>query len=252
MTGTEEEWTIPSAKPALGGDEVHVWRVSLQRPAAEMDRLAQNLSADEKARAARFVFDIHRQRYIAARGVLRRLLGNYLSLAPEELVITYSDYAKPFLAPGRGYGDLFFNVTHSGELALLAFARGRRLGVDVEYRREVADVEKMAQHYFSPPEVAALQAVPPGERSPAFLQGWTRKEAYIKAIGEGLSRPLDSFDVTLGPGKAAALLTVRDDPAEAARWRLIALNPDPDYIAALVVEGQEWQLSCYEYAEQPL
>ena len=243
----EDGWRSPERPPTLQENNVHVWRVSLQPSPGEIARRARLLSADERERAARFVFQRHRRRYIAARGALRLLLSHYLALPPASLFFSYSYYAKPYLADGCGDGRLQFNVSHSHELALLAFTYDRRLGVDVERRREVSDAEALARHYFSTKEIEALAATPAEQRSLAFLQGWTRKEAYIKAIGEGLSRPLDSFDVALGPGRPAALLAVRSDPTEAARWRLVALAPHPQYVAALAVEGQEWQLSRWTF-----
>jgi 4'-phosphopantetheinyl transferase len=203
------------------------------------------LSADEHERAERFRFRKDREHFIAARGLLRILLGRYLDLPPRQLSFSYSPYGKPQLAGVSGGAALRFNVSHSHGIALYAVALGREIGVDVEYiRREVVG-ESIAEHFFSAREVASLRALPAEMQPQAFFNCWTRKEAFIKAIGEGLSFPLDEFDVSLVPDEPAALLNTRNGPLEAARWSLQALPVDEGYVAALAVEGHEWRLECW-------
>jgi 4'-phosphopantetheinyl transferase len=233
----------------ISHDEVHVWRATLEHPAGYIQRLAQTLSEDERQRAGRFRFERDRWRYIVGRGLLRAILGRYLDLAPEQLRFRYGPRGKPALAEmlGESEGELCFNVAHSHELALYAVARGRGVGVDIEYVRPIDELEQMAERFFSLSEVAVLQALPSDQKQEAFFNCWTRKEAYIKAVGDGLSRPLDQFGVSLAPGEPAKLLSVAGDPDEAGRWSIQALAPASGYVAALAVAGHGWWLQCWQW-----
>ena len=222
----------------LPGTEIHVWRVSLADAATVALRLSPLLSEDEKERAARFRFARHRDAYIASRGTLRQVLAPYLGLAPEAVRFAYGPHGKPSLAGEAAACDLEFNLSHSGEVALVAVARGRRVGVDVERIRAEVASDAIARRYFSPREVETLLALPEPARLEAFFACWCRKEAYLKARGDGLTHPLDALDVTLAPHENAALLATRDDPHEAARWRLHALEAGVGYAAALAIEQQ--------------
>lgn len=239
-------WEFPSAPPALAPDEVHVWRVSLDGLVPRVPRLYALLSADERARARRFVFDEYRHRYIAGRGVLRLLLGGYLARPPEQLVFDYGAQGKPSLLNASGALPLRFNVSHSHAMALLAFSRGRTVGVDIEQVDAGRATVDIAQRFFAPEEVAVFEALPEDQWAEAFFNAWTRKEAYMKADGRGLTLGLDNFCVTLAPGEPAALLSTRWDPADAGRWSLQALQPAHDYTGALVVEGEGWRLRCLD------
>jgi 4'-phosphopantetheinyl transferase len=169
------------------------------------------------------------------------ILGAYLGANPQELAFRYSVKEKPSL-DGLHAGQIEFNVSHSGNLALLAFARQRVLGVDVELIREQADREAIARRFFSEYEQQQLAALAPEERCAGFYRCWTRKEAYIKATGDGLSLPLHQFDVSLKPGDESALLAMRPDASEAAKWSLREVEADTGYAAALCVRGQGWIL----------
>jgi 4'-phosphopantetheinyl transferase len=226
---------------------VHVWRASLNHPQNRLQQLRGTLSADEAERAARFHFERDRQHFIAARGLLREILSRYLKLSPDDLRFKYTSYGKPYLTDECGGAWLRFNVSHSGELALYALSRERELGVDIEQLRTDIEHQQIASQFFSEQEIAALHALPTDLQHEAFFLCWTRKEAYIKGIGEGLSLPLHSFDVSLTPGAPAALLAVRGDAQEAARWTLQALEPGSGYRAALVAEGRDWQLKCWQW-----
>lgn len=239
-------WRDPPASLALGADEVHVWRASLNHMQDRLQPLRGTLAPEESERAARFHFARDRRHYIAARGLLREILSRYLKFSPDRLRFKYTSYGKPYLTDECGGEWLRFNVSHSGELALYAFSREREVGVDIEQIRADIEHQQIASQFFSEQEVAALLALPPHLQQEAFFLCWTRKEAYIKGIGEGLSLPLDSFDVSLTPGAPAALLAVRGDAQEAARWTLQALEPGPGYRAALVAEGRDWQLKCWQ------
>ena len=241
----DERWRQPPADVAAPDGEVHVWRAHLERQEAEMAALAKTLSPAEEERAARFYFERDRGRFVAGRATLRALLGRYLGTAAEEVRFEYGPQGKPALARGCGDGSLTFNLSHSGELALYAFARRRAVGVDVERVRRLRDTAAIARRFFSPREVAVVQAAPAERQVTVFLEIWTRKEAYIKALGEGLSRPLAEFSVALG-SERAPLDHVEGDEEEAGRWRLQPLFPGPGYVAAVAVEGDGWQLCCWE------
>jgi 4'-phosphopantetheinyl transferase len=224
----------------LPEDEVHLWQVDLAIVAKGEPRWEKILSADERARAARFHFSQDRQYFTATRALLRMLLGSYVDSDPMELVFSYSDKEKPSLNPSASRVE--FNVSHSGGIALLAFTRERSLGVDVEQLRENFDHEAIARRFFSEQERRQLAELTPSERFHGFFRCWTRKEAYIKAQGTGLSLPLDQFDVSLRPGEVNALLATRPDSAEAAQWSLREVPVSDGYLAALCVRGQGWHL----------
>ena len=220
---TSLRWKPARAAPPLAASEVHVWVAVLD--ALPVGAYIGLLSPDEAARADRFHFARDRQRFVGARGLLRELLGCYVDVDPSALLFAYGPRGKPYLAADSRPDRVRFNVSHSGGLALLAFVRERQLGVDLELERPVPEAESIAERYFSPREGAALGRLPPAERPRAFFRCWTRKEAFIKATGDGLSRPLDAFDVTLAPREPARLLRVEGEPEEAARWWMEGLEP---------------------------
>lgn len=232
---------LRSEAMACPTNEVHVWRASLvSRPDRHL--LWQVLSEEERSRAGRFVFDRDREHFVVARGLLRRLLGRYLDRDPASIEFRYSAFGKPELSGALAAEGFRFNLSHSGGLALYALAREREIGVDIEQFRDNLDEMEIAERFFSRAEVAALRALPPSAENKGFFTCWTRKEAYIKAKGEGLSTPLDRFDVSLAPGQPARLLMTREAPEERERWSLREIDPGPGYTAAIAVEGHDWKL----------
>ena len=227
---------------ALPEDEVHLWRVQLECVAKVEERWMQMLSTDERARAARFHFPRDRQYFTATRALLRTILASYAGCNAKDLVFRYSDKEKPSVQPGHAAERIEFNVSHSGDVALLAFAKARSLGVDVERVRQDSDHEAIARRFFSEDEQRQLAALAPPERPAGFFRCWTRKEAYIKAQGAGLSLPLRQFDVSLKPGEANALLATRPDPTEAEHWSLQEVPAGEGYVGALCVRGNGWSL----------
>jgi 4'-phosphopantetheinyl transferase len=225
---------------------MHVWRTALDVPESQVRSLWDTLTADERQRAERYIFEKDRTHFVVARGLLRVLLGRYLRQEPQSLRFTYGPHGKPVLATDTGGGALGFNVSHSHGLALYAVTRGREVGVDVERIRPEVAQEKIAERFFSPREVTVLRALPTPLQATAFFACWTRKEAYIKAKGEGLALPLDQFDVSLAPGEPAALLRTAWDPQEAACWALQDLAPAPGYRAAVAGAGHDWRLTCWD------
>lgn len=205
------------------------------------------LSDDEQAKAARFYFERDRQRYAAAHSILHMLLGRYMDCDPLAIRFRTNSYGKPALDIPQQEHTLTFNLSHSHKLALYAFTCNREIGVDVESMRSNIEYEQLARYSFSPNEQQALHDLPDSAKQQGFFNGWTRKEAYIKARGLGLHLPLHLFDVSLKPGEPTALLASREDVREAARWTMRALAPGPDYAGALCVEGDGWELACYEF-----
>jgi 4'-phosphopantetheinyl transferase len=214
------------------GDEIHVWHASLDREEKVLGRLESRLSQEEKARADRFHFVNDRNRFVAARGLLRELLGKYLHQAPAGLEFSYGEHGKPSLSGGNASSGLCFNLSHSAGLVVYAIAKERSLGIDVEHIRPESAGEDIAKRYFSAREVSDLQTLPPEARVDGFFHCWTRKEAYLKATGMGLQIPLDSFAVSLVPEKPAQFLGGVEP-----RWHLAAYHPAEGYVAAVVYDG---------------
>lgn len=200
--------------------------------------MSELLSGDERVKADRFHFQKHRTSYIIGRAILRRILTCYTGVAPEQVNFTYGARGKPAVSDS----SISFNVSHSGDLALYALAREPLLGVDVERIRPISDVDAIARRFFSPSEYADLLSLDPTDRDAGFFRCWTRKEAYIKAIGDGLHAPLDRFRVTLLPDQPPALLAIEDDAERASRWTVFDLRPSHDFAAALAIFGRGWEL----------
>jgi 4'-phosphopantetheinyl transferase len=240
-------WRSPGKDLVLNDNEVHVWRAALDHNPSHRDSVVDTLSEDEQARAARFYFQIDRQRFVVARAALRDILGGYLKRAAKSVSFCYGPHGKPTLAQDSGKNTIHFNLSHSNGVAVYAITRGREIGIDLEFIREDLEVEQLAERFFSQREIATLRGLPVSLRKYAFFLCWTRKEAYIKARGEGLSLPLNEFDVSLIPGEPAALLRTHADPDEALRWFLQELSIGPSYVSALAVEGHSGPPSCWQW-----
>ena len=231
----------------LASNEVHVWLAALDPPAAELATLAATLDAAESDRAARYRFEHDRLRFIAARGILRAVLSAYLATTPADITFAYGPHGKPRVATNADPSSLQFNVSHSETYALIALARDLELGVDIEYMRHLDDMDAIARTAFSPRERTVLAALDSAAQHEVFYACWTRKEAYIKAIGRGLSFPLDSFDVSLPPDEPARLLAVRGNPAEVVRWHCHPLPPIPGYATALAIQPASKRVRCWRW-----
>ena len=225
----------PRPHPPLGAHDVHVWRVPLDDD-ARAESYWSLLSEEERRRAARFVRDVHRRRFVAAHGALRSILAAYVDAEPAALDFVSGEHGKPALRDVTGRPSVEFNLSHSDDLALVAVARARAVGVDLERWSEVEHLE-LAERFFSPGERDALRALAhaPHLVEAGFFAAWTRKEAYLKATGQGITRGLHHFDVALTPGEPARLLADRLDDQATARWAMFALDAAPGYSAALVV-----------------
>ena len=222
---------------SLSSDEVHVWRAFLGQETSHLNELGQTLSEDERLEAKHFYFQKDRRRFIVTHGILRNILGRYVNVEPNRLKFSFGFHGKPAIDGLSDEHSLCFNISYSQDLALFAFTCHSRIGVDVEsVLQPIPDAEEIVERFFSPRENAVFRTVPADKKLEAFFNGWTRKEAFIKAVGDGLSRSLDSFEVSLLPGKPAHLLCVGNDPLEASRWHLRELIPAYGYTGALVVE----------------
>ncbi|HTW63527.1 MAG TPA: 4'-phosphopantetheinyl transferase superfamily protein [Bryobacteraceae bacterium] len=215
----------------LNAREVQLWAARLEASDDTLGRISAWLSSDETDRAARFRFEKHRRAFVLGRGVLRALAANYLQIDPAEVRFIYGPKGKPTLA-GSGC-PLRFNVSNSGDVAVYGFTLDCEIGVDVEHRRRPVEIENIARRFFAPGEVAELMSLPEDDRHQGFFNCWTRKEAYIKAVGDGLSVPLDSFEVTLEPGAAPRMVRLEGSTAAAEHWTLHAFTPGPEYTGAI-------------------
>jgi 4'-phosphopantetheinyl transferase len=230
------KWKTPSDTMPIISQDVHIWGVSLVQSEESVTAFRATLDSEELARADRFKFEQHRRRFIVSQGYLRQILGRYLNHPPHELQFGRTERGKPFLITPDA-NELMFNVSHSHELAIYAVMRNHEIGVDVEHLRPMPDAEQIAMRFFSASEQTTLLALPPEERTRAFFACWTRKEAFIKAIGEGLYYPLDQFSVSLSPDEPVCLQHVDTHPQEAASWTLRAFTPASDYVAAFAVRS---------------
>jgi 4'-phosphopantetheinyl transferase len=232
---------------ALAKNRVDVWKIDVARTHGGVEPYRRVLSPDEVERADRFRFERHQRTFTLARAAMRQILGGYLGLPPQRLAFRYGAEGKPELGGDLGNSGIRFNLSHSGEVVLLAVTQGLTVGVDVEFVDSRFASQAVAEQFFSKSEVHLLQALPQVDRLDAFFACWTRKEAYVKALGGGLWIPLDSFDVAFGPGIKAALLESRVQPSEVLRWSMYDIETWERYRAALVVEGKEHQLRALEW-----
>ena len=230
------------------GDSVHVWAASLQVTSERLQSLASLLSPDEQARAARFHFPLHRNRFIAGRGMLRSLLGTYLGLEPQTLAFCYGPNGKPTLSGSTQPAELSFNVAHAEDLLLIAVTPNAALGVDVERVRELSDAEELVARFFSPNECSRFRQLPAEQKPAAFYNLWTRKEAWLKATGEGIGHLLNQVEVSFLPAEPARLLRLPDKFVNRTFWSLYELTPNSGYAAALAIGRDKPRIHCWRYA----
>jgi len=242
-------WRLPPTPLLLDDDAVQVWRAFLSVTPERVASLTGTLATDERIRAERFRFDRDRTRYIIARGLLRAIIARYLDKEPGAITFQYNAFGKPSLPDEPGRDRIRFNVSHADGIALYALTRSREVGVDIEGVRADMASERIAERFFSPREIAALRALDPELRHEAFFACWTRKEAYIKARGVGITVGLDQFDVSLAPDEPAAILASREDGEALYRWSLHHLMPDPGYVGAVAVQGEPCRLMCWQWQE---
>jgi len=241
-------WPLPPTRFSLGATDVHVWAARLALPSGPLVRLASILSQDESQRAARFRFDTHRDRFIAARGILRSLLGTYLHSAADALQFEYGPNGKPTLTAPFAESGLTFNLAHSEDLALFAVTRLGPIGVDVEQNRPVTDVDELVARFFSPRETALFQTLPTSQKNAAFFNLWTRKEAWLKATGEGIAHSLNLVEVTFLPGEPAQILGLPETPALKSDWALRELTPATGFVGAVALPDLQFSICNYQFS----
>ena len=225
----------------MAGPEIHLWRVCLDQGATVFSQCEKALSRDERERARRFHFSQDQRRHIVGRGLLRIILGRYLGMDPAEIVFFNGGQGKPRLAPATNGDLLHFNVSHSEGLALYAVTRHREVGIDVERVRPLQEAEQIAGHFFSGRENAEWRSLPDSRRQEAFFNLWTRKEACLKASGEGIGERLSHVDVWENSGAVREIPAIVENSSATSRWLLWNLRPAPGYVAALAINA-DWFL----------
>ena len=225
----------------LSQDEVHIRLASLDIPISRFRRL---LDVDEQKRAERFHFEKDKNRFIVRRGILRILLSYYLGGEPESVLFSYGEKGKPVIADEFNRERLHFSLSHSRGMAIYAFYLDHEVGVDIEQIRDITEMAQLAERFFSASEKTTWRALPESQKKEAFFNCWTRKEAFIKATGDGLSYPLDGFDVSLIPGMPAKLVAIRGDEKAAAPWSIHDIKPASGFAGAFAIRGQISNIDC--------
>jgi 4'-phosphopantetheinyl transferase len=227
-------WLNPPDNLILSDEEAHIWRADLKANECFQSSFLKLLSPDEKNRAQKFRFAKDNRNFIIARGILRSLIGKYLEINPAEISFQYSEFGKPGIADNN---TLQFNISHSQNMALFAFTTKFNVGVDVEFVNPDIEVKDIAANFFSTNEIMNLLALPEKQQALGFFNCWTRKEAFIKAVGEGLSFPLDKFEVSLEPNKPAKLLATDWQPDAVSKWCIYSMSPGENFVGSLAIEG---------------
>ena len=247
VSGTRSRvWESAGDDACLDTTQVHVWRTCLDRAHDQVDALSGSLSADERARAGRLRTDEQRSRFTCGRATLRTLVARYLHLEPGQVPLRRDEGGKPFIADST----LSFNLTHAGSLGLFAFTLERRVGIDVESAARQVASDRIAERFLCESEASQLRSLQPAQvRHQAFMRCWTRKEAYLKATGEGISAgALSRFEVSVNPRQAARLVGIDGAQDGVERWRLEDLPlSDTDFVGAVCVEGRDWDMRCLQF-----
>jgi 4'-phosphopantetheinyl transferase len=246
---TNRHWPPLAKPPELAPDDVHAWAVPLDVSQQAYEELLATLASDERKRASEFRFDDPRRRYVIARGTLRKLLGAYLHAEPKEIELTFDANQKPHLATKHAAADLHFNVSHSGDLAVIGFARGCEVGIDVEQLHDVGHLEQIARRFFHPSETSAVLAAPELTRNLAFLRCWTGKEAILKSLGTGIVGTLADFQIPIDDGWRGWIECSTGLPSgQRSRCWLEQLTPCDDYVAAIACVASKRAVHSYTFA----
>lgn len=243
----EVSWKAPSADLSLSKNDIHLWRADLNLADRSIQKFYQILSTAERMKAERFYFERDRRRYTIRVGILRMILSLYLCVNPKELRFVNGKHGKPMLDEVFVHKSIHFNMSHSEDLALYGFTLELEIGVDIECIRDVPKMDKIAQHFFSIKENDDFRLLSKIDKNNAFFNCWTRKEAFVKAIGAGLYQPLNKFEVTLKPGEPAKLLSIGGDSKKASKWYIHDFKPAPGFTAAFAVKGHEWKLHFWQW-----
>jgi 4'-phosphopantetheinyl transferase len=244
---TTAPWQAPPESLVLGPDEVHVWCASLKRSESELESMAATLIEKEHERAAGMKEGPIRNEFIAARGLLRTLLSRYLGQPPQTFRFRAGMAGKPYLDGVEP--PLYFNVSHSGDVGMLAFATCGEVGVDVERFRPFNNILAVARRWFRPPEVEVLRSLNDADRLDAFFRAWTRKESYLKASGLGLAHGLTRVEVSIAPSDPPRIVFIEGREGEAPTWSVCQLFPTPGYIGAVALQHHDYRLRCWRWPD---
>jgi 4'-phosphopantetheinyl transferase len=248
MSDIQVAWPAFSDIPALGDDEVHVWFVSLQaKDEFQLHQLRTWLIPAEQERADRFLFEKHRDRFIVGRARQRQLLGLYQKLPPVEVDFQYDGLGKPSFRGSKPGEGLCFNFTNSDQAGMLAVSRDLELGIDLERLRPLQNLEGLAERFFTAAETEEILAAEGQAQRELFFRCWTRKEAYLKAVGKGLTFPLNLVQVSIAANEPACILSINHDAAAAAVWKLQHLDPVGGHFGALAHAGQQQSVKCMHW-----
>ena len=231
-------WNNPVDQPQLDEAQVHLWRASLDLPLILIEQLASILTEDEIAKADKFHFPHHRRKFIAARGILRQLLGQYLQISPKNIKFQYGDRGKPYLTRATSGNSLEFNISHSQDYALYGFTHSHAIGVDIEHLRTMEDAAKIAQRFFSPQEFELVNCLSGEQQQRVFFKLWTAKEAYLKAVGIGLAGSLASIDISFDQAEIPCLKSIQGNAAETAPWSMYPCMPALGYVGAIAIKSK--------------
>lgn len=240
-------WNAPPTQLNLSSKDVHIWRAVLELPSSRVEELEETLSIDERSRAGRFRIERDRSQFVAARGILRLILGCYLGDEPGAFRFCYEKNGKPRLENACGKTGIQFNLSHSEGLALYVFTQDHEVGVDLERIQDLPEMEKIVEQFFSVRERIAFAALPMSEKKETFFSWWTRKEAFTKATGDGLSYPLERLDVSVIGKETADLLGRFGDTNKEARWSVANVKPADQFTGAFVVEGERWHVQYWQW-----
>jgi 4'-phosphopantetheinyl transferase len=238
VTTLNHTWLTPPESLISFGDDIHIWKIDLKQSQSQIEYLKETLSSDEVARAERFYFPEHRQRFIIGRGSMRTILGKYLGVEPSEVKFNYQQQGKPILADQFADSGIYFNLSHSQDLGLCGVSHHGLIGVDLEYIRHTSDLEDLAKRFFLPKEYELIKLLPPEKQQQVFFRYWTCKEAYLKATGDGLTQ-LEKIEIDLTPTETAQLKVP-------GNWRLIELIPADNFAAAVVVNNNSGNFKFWE------
>ncbi len=250
--GNVTDWCKMPEIPALEPFKIHLWRINLEEPEADESHLYYCLSDEECDQAARFHYNRDRRRFLKRRSVLRHLLAKYLGVDAKIVRYSAMPNGKPFMEGQGGPAGIRFSCSHSASWGLIAIGHGGEIGVDLERHRPLANLLDLAHACFSDQEIGEFMSIPEALKARYFFDAWTRKEAFVKAIGLGLSFALKDFSVSLTPNQPAKLLNVKNDLAVVERWKMLSIDVNSDYSAALVAEGEPACLRYFEWNSQPL
>lgn len=236
-----------AASESLKGDQVHLWKISLKADNIDIQEYFGLLSRAEKDQTTKFYFIEDRNRFIIRRGVLRVLLSRYLNNSPEFIIFELGEFNKPQLAIAGNDAKINFNLSFSKNLALIGVTLAKNIGVDIEFMENKKDLEAISKRYFSTGEIQELSRLPKDKFLEGFYNCWTRKEAFIKGVGQGLQFPLDKFVVSLIPGEPTRLLQVEDNLQEPSKWTIVSIFPASGFAAAVAVEGKDFEVEFLEF-----